>query len=402
MPGPLSGIKVVEVAQEIQGPYASLFLADMGADVIKVENRETGDLARRTTVGVVGGPDVPHADFAQYFFVLNRGKRSLTLDLKHPRGKEVLGRLLDDADVLLTNFRPGVLERLGFGYEEIQKRYPKLIYASASSWGPKGPWARKPARDTLAQAATGVMGKTGHEGSPPTPAGVALADYTGAVMSMAGVMAALYDRSNTGRGQRVDTSMYGSVLALQPWEIVQTSLSGRENRRAGRGHQFLHGVWGAFRTKDGWIAIAGVSDDRWPVFCELIGRPELVDDPHCDHEGRNFRGDKIQGILDELLATRSTEEWMAILEPADMFVTPVASYQDVLNSRQAEENGYIRSYDHPEVGEFKFVGNPIQLSEYGLPEIREAPKKGEHCDQVLREAGYSDEEIAALRGDQVI
>lgn len=402
MSGVLDGLRVIELGQEIQGPYATLFLADMGAEVIKIENRETGDLARRTTVGRIAGADAPHADFQQYFLVLNRGKKSLTLDLKQPDGKEVLMRLLETADVLLTNFRPGVLDRLGFGYETLHEKFPRLVYAVASSWGPDGPWAKRPSRDMLAQAASGMMGKTGVEGTPPLPAGSILADYSGAHMAATGILAALYGRERTGKGQRVDTSMYGSLIAMQPWEIVQTSLTGKENRRAGRGTQFLHGVWGAFRTADGWIAIAGVDENRWESFCQFIGRPDLIDDPDCDNEWRNFRGDKIQAILDEIMPTRTTEAWMEMFGPNDIFASPVAGYLDVLNNEQAQINGYIREMDHPETGPFRLAGNPIQLSDAPMREFLPAPALGADNEGLLRELGYDEERIAALRDNKVI
>ena len=193
MPGPLDGVKVVEIAQEIQGPYAGLFLADMGADVIKIEMRETGDLSRFMLVRLIAGPDARHADFSHYFLAMNRGKRSLTLDLKKPRAKPILDRLLDSADVLLTNYRPGVLDRLGFGYEALSKRNPGLIFAQGSSWGPEGPWVRRPSRDTLAQAAGGVMAKNGMPDDRPLPCGSLVADHSGAFMLMAG---------NSGRAVR--------------------------------------------------------------------------------------------------------------------------------------------------------------------------------------------------------
>jgi crotonobetainyl-CoA:carnitine CoA-transferase CaiB-like acyl-CoA transferase len=402
MSGALEGIRVVEIGQEIQGPYASLMLGDMGADVIKVENRETGDLARRTTVGVIAGSDAPHADFHQYFLLLNRGKRSLTLDLKNPRGKEVLMKLLASADVLITNFRPGVLDRLGFGYEALRVVYPRLIYTCASSWGPRGPWARKPSRDMLAQAASGAMAKTGKEEDQPIPAGFCVADYSGATVAFAGTLAALFARERTGCGQRVDTSMFGAMLALQPWEILQSSLIGRENRKAGRGHQFLHGVWGSFKTADGWVALAGVEDDRWPRFCTIIGRPDLIGDPDCQREGRNFRGDKIQKILDGIFPTRTTAEWMVELDAADLFATPVAEYADVLSNPQAEENGYIRWMDHPEIGPFRMVGSPIELSAMPIRAPLPAPRHGEHTEQILGEVGYSAADIAELRAQAAV
>ncbi|MDO9443191.1 MAG: CoA transferase, partial [Beijerinckiaceae bacterium] len=382
---------------EIQGPYATLMLADMGAEVIKIENRATGDLARRTTVGRIAGPDAPHATFQQYFLVLNRGKRSVTLDLKKDEGKAVFHRLLEQADVLLTNFRPGVLDRLGFGYDAVHVEFPRLIYAVASSWGPEGPWALRPSRDLLAQAASGMMSKTGEEGAPPLPAGSIVADYSGAQMAAMGVLAALYARERTGLGQRVDTSMYGTLIAMQPWEIAQTSLTGVENRRAGRGTQFLHGVWGAFRTADGWIAIAGVDEDRWDIFCRLIDRPDLIEDPECDNEWRNFRGDKIQAILDETLPRRTTAAWMERFGPNDIFATPVAGYLDVLTSEQALTNRYVREFDHPETGPIRLAGNPIKLSDCPMREFAPAPGHGADTADILHELGYSDDEIEMLR-----
>jgi crotonobetainyl-CoA:carnitine CoA-transferase CaiB-like acyl-CoA transferase len=402
MTGALQGIRVIELGQEIQGPLATLQLADMGAEVIKVENRVTGDLSRRTTVARIAGPDAPHATFQQMFLVLNRGKKSVTLDLKTARGKEILMRLLASSDVVLTNFRPGVLDRLGFGYETLHTAMPRLIYAVASSWGPEGPGARRPPRDKQAQAASGVMAKTGMEGSPPLPSGTLLADYCGAHMAAMGVLAALYSRERTGIGQRVDTSMYGTLIALQPWEIIQASLTGKENRRAGRGTQFLHGVWGAFRAADGWIALAGVDEGRWETFCRLIERPDLVDDPECDNEWRNFRGDRIQRILDEVMPTRSCAEWMERFGPNDVFATPVVGYLDLLQSEQALANGYIKEFEHPAVGRIRLSGHAIRLSETPMREPAPAPALSADTDSILQGLGYSSDDIREFRAAQVV
>lgn len=402
MAGALEGIRVIELGQEIQGPYATLFLADLGAEVIKVENRVDGDLARQMTVGRIAGEPTEHADFGQYFYLLNRGKRSLTLDLKKDQGKEILHRLLSDTDVVLTNFRPGVLERLGFGYEDLSERYPRLIHATASSWGPVGPWARRPSRDMLAQAASGVMSHTGMDDQPPLPAGIVMADYAGAMMAAMGVLAALQARHVTGRGQKVDTSMYGAMLAFQPWEVVQASLTGKENRRAGRGHQFLNGAWGAFRTRDGWLALAGIEDSRWPAFCDIIERPELVDDPAFDRDSRNFAGQRIHDLLDAVFAQRTTDYWLEKLLAADIFVGEVADYQAVLDSEQALANNYIREVDHPDVGVFKMVGPPIAMSETPLRDAQPAPALGGDTDTLLQSVGFDEDAIAALRDAGVV
>jgi len=403
MPGPLAGVKVIEIAQEIQGPYAGLFLADMGANVIKIEMRDTGDLSRFMLVKLIAGPDAQHADFSHYFLAMNRGKRSLTLNLKTPEAKDILYRLLDSADVLLSNYRPGVLDRLGFGYEELSKRNPRLIYAMGSSWGPKGPWMRRPSRDTLAQAAGGIMAKNGMPEERPLPCGAAVADCSGALSLMAGILAALYAREKTGKGQQVDACIYGTVIALQPMEMNFTGVSGIETRRAGRGHQFLQGVWGSFRTKDGWICLAGVDDKRWPNFCRVMGIEHVLTDPeYSDNVIRNFRGVKIEKLLDEIFPTKTTDEWMRLLTDIDILATPVQEYLDILNSEQALVNGYITEIDHPQIGKVRVVGTPISLSDTPLKTTTPPPELGQHSEEILLEAGFSWEDIAAFRNKEVV
>jgi len=403
MPGPLAGVKVIEIAQEIQGPYAGLFLADMGADVVKIEMRDTGDLSRFMLVKLIGGADAPHADFSHYFLAMNRGKRSLTIDLKKPEAKDILYRLLDTADVLLSNYRPGVLERLGFGYEELSRRNPRLIYAKGSSWGPEGPWTRRPSRDTLAQAAGGLMAKNGMPADRPLPCGAAVADHSGAITLMASILAALYAREKTGRGQKVDACIYGTVIALQSMELNFTAISGIETRRAGRGHQFLQGVWGSFKTQDGWICLAGVDDKRWPNFCRVMGIEHVLSDPeYSDNVIRNFHGVKIEQLLDEVFPQKTTEEWMRLLTEIDILATPVQQYKDILNNEQALVNGYITEMDHPQIGKVRVVGNPITLSETPLNTKNPPPELGQHSEEILLEAGFTWEDIAAFRDKEVV
>ena len=397
MPGPLDGIRVVEIAQEIQGPYAAMHLADLGAEILKVETPKIGDLSRHMKIRLIAGEGAKNGEFSHYFLAMNRGKKSITLDLKHPAAKEVLWRLLERADVLVTNYRPGVLDRLGFPWDEMHRRNPRLVFAQGSSWGPLGPWRTRPSRDTLAQAVGGLMAKTGPDSGEPHAAGALVADHSGALTLLAGILAALYARERSGRGQRVDVSIYGTVLALQPMELNYTSLSGLETPRAGRGHQFLHGVWGAFRTKDGHICLAGVDDKRWPAFCEALGITHLRDDPAHENVTRNYHGYATSKVLDEIFPTRTTAEWMDRLTAIDVLAAPVASYQEILQSEQAAANGYLTEMEHPELGKIRVVGSPLGLSETPVTVSGPPPELGANTEEILLDAGFTWDEVEALR-----
>ena len=398
MAKPLEGIKVIEIGQEIQGPFAGLFLADQGADVVKVENKETGDLSRWMAASLIGGPGVRNAAVSHYFIAMNRGKRSITADLKKPAAIEIVRRMVKAYDVLLTNYRPGVLDRLGLGYEEVRKLNPRIVYAQGSSWGPKGPWVMRPSRDTLAQAASGIMAKTGMPNDPPLAAGIFVADHTGALSLAGGILAALVARERTGTSQKVDVSIYGTMIAMQGMEINYTSITGQEPERAGRGHQFLHGVWGAFPTKDGHICIAGVDDKRWPAFCRIMGIEELEKDPeYGDNVTRNFHGEKIQSVLDLIFPKKTSKEWLAALNDADILATEVVDYRTMLQSEQARVNGYLKELDHPVAGKVLVTGTPVSINGEVETIAQMPPEHGANTEEILLELGYSWEEIGSLR-----
>ena len=398
MAKPLEGIKVIEIGQEIQGPFAGLFLADLGAEVVKVENKETGDLSRWMAASLIGGPGVRNAAVSHYFIAMNRGKRSITADLKNPAAIEIVRRMVKAYDVLLTNYRPGVLDRLGLGYEEVRKLNPRIVYAQGSSWGPKGPWVMRPSRDTLAQAASGIMAKTGMPNDPPLAAGIFVADHTGALSLAGGILAALVARERTGTSQKVDVSIYGTMIAMQGMEINYTSITGQEPERAGRGHQFLHGVWGAFPTKDGHICIAGVDDKRWPAFCRIMGIEELEKDPeYGDNVTRNFHGEKIQSVLDLIFPKMTSKEWLAALNDADILATEVVDYRTMLQSEQARVNGYLKELDHPVAGKVLVTGAPVSINGEVETAAQMPPEHGANTEEVLLELGYSWEEIGSLR-----
>jgi|TARA_Y100000310_G_scaffold304707_1_gene344130 formyl-CoA transferase len=397
MSKPLAGVRVIEIGQEIQGPFGALILSDLGADVIKIENREAGDLSRGALAGRSGGEDVDNADVSPYFLAMNRGKRSITLDLKLPDAVEIVNRLVATADVILTNYRPGVLDRLGLGFEALKAANPRIVFAQGSSWGPEGPWVARPSRDALAQAASGVMAKGGFEGGLPLPAPFAIADTSGGLSLATGILSGLFARERTGEAQRVDVSIYGTMLAMQGWEINFTALTGQEPLRAGRGHQFIRGIWGAFPTADGHIAIAGMDEQRWPKFCIILGLEDIM-----ESEDRPTDGETIRALLDSVLPKRTSAAWLEELQAADILATEVVDYRTVLANEQARANGYVRPMDHPIAGEIFVSGSPISLNGEIPDRAEPPPEHGQHTEEILVEIGYEWEEISKLREDGAI
>lgn len=402
MPKPLEGIRIIEIAQEIQGPLATLFLADLGAEVTKIENRRSGDVSRYMLARLIGGTSVRNPNISHYFYAMNRGKRSITADLKKKEGVDIVRRMAKTYDVLLTNYRPGVLERLGLGFDDLCQINRRIIFAQASSWGPKGPWTGRPSRDTLAQAASGLMSKNGMPNDNPLPAGALIADQAGAFTMAGGVLAALFARERTGQGQRVDASIYGTMIAAQSFELNYTGLTGEEPERAGRGHPFLHGVIGSFRTKDSYICLIGVDDARWPRFCEILGIQHLQNDPECDNVTRHFHGTRIAAVLDDVFPTRTTAEWLHLFTAADILAADVADYRQVMASEQARINGYVMGMEHPAAGKISVTGCPVTLNGDVSHDAPPAPEHGQNTEEVLLDLGYTWEQIAELREHEVI
>ena len=398
MESALSGIKVVELGIAIQGPAAGMYLAEHGAEVIKIET-PVGE-ENRHHFGY--GKSLPKAVPAPQFAANNRGKRLMTLDAKGELGREVLRRLIAKADVFLTNYRENALNRLGLGYEELHRLNPRLIYAIASGFGSKGPVADRAMLDPMAQARGGLVSVTGSPDRPQVLAGAAMADTTGAGQLIVGILTALLARERHGVGQRVGTSSYGAQLWHQAFELTYTSMTGYVPRSSEGIHPLAPGgSSGVFRTADGGAVafLDTLSPEVWTEFCERAGKPELARDARWDNAYKRLSTDNPDALrlqVAEIFASRTTAEWEAFFSDPYLMFQRVFDYEDVLDDPQALENGYISEIELPEMGRTKVVGNTIELSETP-PEVRPlACELGEHTEAILLEYGYGPAEVSEI------
>ncbi len=397
MSGALEGIRVLDMTIWQQGTSASAMLADLGADVIKIEEASGGDPGRGLhVIERVGG-------LSAYFQALNRGKRSIALDLKQPEGRSVFFRLAEHADVFLTNYRPGVTERLGIGYKETSKANPAIIYARASGYGREGPEAEEGSFDILGQARGGLMAITGDPDRTPKNAGAPIADQVGGMMAAFGILAALMHRERTGEGQEVDVSLLGSVMALQSFNITSYLFSGELPERFPRAGRTP--FWNVYQGSDGkYFAIGMLLNRGWPDVCEVIGRPELEEDERFASYRSRVRdhADELIQILDEEFAERPAADWVKLLGARGMFCAHVQDYAAIANDPQVLANGYIVEVARPDGDPVRMVATPVQMSKSPL-EIRGlAPEHGQHTEEILLEAGYSWDEIETLRAGGII
>ncbi len=386
----LDGIRVIDLSRVIAGPWCGALLADLGADVVKVEDTGPGDESRTWP---------PHKDGeAAAYLLFNRNKRGIALDLKTPEAVEVVKRLVKDADVVIENFRTGTMESFGLGYDVLSQINRRLIYCSVSAFGRTGPRKDSPGYEALMQAFSGIMSITGEPGGQPVRAGVSFLDLTTGILCALGVSNAIIQRQRTGLGQRVDGSLLETAVSLLAFHAEGYLLTGALPRALGSGHPSLS-PYRNFKCRDGqWIFIAAANDRFWQKLAKVLGLSDLAADPRFQkNQGRVANRAELEGILETTIGALDRELLLKRLEEADVPATPVNTVDQVMNDPQTAERGIVQRVTHPKLGEIPVVGTPLHFSRMSPGVRRAAPLRGEHTDTILADLGYSAAEIRTLR-----
>jgi len=395
MSGPLAGITVLDLTRVLSGPYCTMVLGDLGARVIKVEHPGNGDDTRHWGPPFLG-------DESAYFLSINRNKESVTLDFKHPDGRAVLERLLDRADVLVENFKPGTLDRAGFGWDTVHARWPRLVYASISGYGQTGPRRSEAGYDAVIQAEGGLMSVTGESDGPAYRLGVAISDIVAGLFTAQGIVAALFARHETGEGQRVDIGMLDTTAALLTYQAGNYFASGHAPRRLGNRHPTI-APYETFPTADGEIVIAVGNDAIWRRFCPAIGRPELAEDPRFrTNKDRLAHYPELRSLLEAVLAARTRADWTERFHAASVPCGSVRDVAEVLADPHLQAREMIGTLEHATLGPVRVMGTPIKLSQTPGSLRTPPPTLGQHTAAVLGELGYDQSMIASLKASGAV
>jgi crotonobetainyl-CoA:carnitine CoA-transferase CaiB-like acyl-CoA transferase len=390
----LSGITVLELGQVIAGNFGGVILADLGAEVIKIEPK-TGDTARNATIAPL------HDESAIHLF-MNRGKKSVVLDLKDPRGLDMFYRLVEQADVVIDNFRPGVMARLGIDHDSLKKRNPDIITSSVTGFGEYGPAKDKSAFDLVVQAYSGHVDITGPADGDPARVGIPIADIAGGIYSCISVLAALVGRELHGNGQHADVAMLDTLVSLLSYDALDHLNSGRKLTRLGTAHAHMV-PWQAFRTSDGYVVVAARDEKFWRNLCDAIERPDLKDDPRsANNSQRVANRDYVVGALSEVFRTRTNSEWLSVLDRYDIPNSPVNDMEQVFTDPQVVARGMIGVYQHATLGDIRYPPSPIKFSEWQSPNLP-APMLGQHTMEVLNgRLGIEEPEVRSLAEEGVV
>ena len=393
--GPLAGLRVLEVTQIMSGPTCGLLLADMGADVIKIEKLQGGDDARAYRDPQVGGVSAP-------FMMMNRNKRGLALDLKSPQGRALLLRMVKNADVLVENFRGGTMDKLGLGYEVLKAQNPGLIYCAITGYGRTGPYADKGGFDLIAQGFAGLMSITGEAGRPPAKSGNAVSDMNAGILGALGILAAFIHKLKTGEGQVVDTSLSDAALHQTYWHAAVWFATQKSPEPTGSAH-ILTAPYQAFEASDGWINIGGANQANWERICEVLGHPEWKSDARfATNRDRMAHLGVLVDLMNAVVRTRTREQWQTAFDAAGVPAGPVHTIGEALSHPQTMARGMVVETHHPQAGATRAIGCPIHFSASPERGSTPAPLLGQHTREVLREFDLSEVEIDALLAEGVI
>ena len=406
MPGPLDGIRVIDLTRILAGPFSTMLMADLGADVIKVEQPGTGDPARGN--GPFLSPDGAETDeqqFSTYFMSINRGKRSVAVDLAKPEGRELLLRLAETADVLIENFRPGAMAKLGLDYEAVRARNPRIVMCSVSGFGQTGPYAHRPALDVIVQGMGGMLSITGEPGGGPVRPGASIGDLTAALFATVAIESALLERERSGEGQYIDISMLDCQVSIMENAFMRYFTLGQTPARLGTRHPSST-PFQAFETADGHVVVAimGGSTDQWPLFCAAIDHVELIDDErYATGWGRTQHYDELIPVIAEAMRQKTTAEWVEIIGGMGIPAGPVQDIAQVASDPQVNARGMFVELPHPQLGPVRFVGNPINLSRTPGGPRRVPPQLGEQTAEVLADVlGLGESDVSALMDRGVV